>query len=100
MPFRASTDPRPTIAIADASTPPPSAAEPLYDVPGSSIRHVLITAPVVLGRSPPLYFSRGEKSEFYSAALEDEERALGLGKAGMGMAVGGKAGGSKGGRMP
>jgi hypothetical protein len=64
-----------------------STSDALYDVPGSSIRHVLVTRNVVLGREPALYFSRGERSEFFAAALEDEEQALGLGKAGTGMAV-------------
>ncbi|ORZ00520.1 P-loop containing nucleoside triphosphate hydrolase protein [Syncephalastrum racemosum] len=32
----------------------------MYDAPGSSIRHVLINEDVALGKSKPLYFSRGQ----------------------------------------
>ncbi|EJD53726.1 ClpX, ATPase regulatory subunit [Auricularia subglabra TFB-10046 SS5] len=50
--------------------------ESMYEVPGSSIRHVLITEDVVCGRSKALYWSRGEAATFWNAwAAEEESRA-------------------------
>ncbi|KZW04089.1 ClpX, ATPase regulatory subunit [Exidia glandulosa HHB12029] len=49
--------------------------ESMYEVPGSSIRHVLITEDVVRGRSKALYWSRGDAAAFWNAwAAEEESR--------------------------
>ncbi|EPQ59931.1 hypothetical protein GLOTRDRAFT_125686 [Gloeophyllum trabeum ATCC 11539] len=48
--------------------------EPMYEVPGSNIRHVLITDPVVRGETSPLYWRWGEGAEFWSAWAEEETR--------------------------
>jgi len=53
--------------------------EPMYDVPGSDIRHILITPAVVRGRAPPGYWKQGEDSalDFWEAwgAAEREDKA-------------------------
>jgi len=38
--------------------------EPMYEVPGSDIFHVLITADVVKGTSPPAYWKKGKAVHF------------------------------------
>ncbi|KZT53862.1 ClpX, ATPase regulatory subunit [Calocera cornea HHB12733] len=55
--------------------------EPMYDVPGSSIRYVLITAEVVRGARAAFYWSRGEGNLFWNAlAVEENKWAQGKGK--------------------
>jgi len=44
----------------------------MYEVPGSSIRHVLINDAVVRGEQPALYWSRGEGAQFWTAWAEEE----------------------------
>lgn len=46
--------------------------EPMYEVPGSNIRHVLINDGVVRGEQPALYWSRGEGAQFWTAWAEEE----------------------------
>ncbi|KAH7930023.1 ClpX, ATPase regulatory subunit [Leucogyrophana mollusca] len=46
--------------------------EPMYEVPGSSIRYVLITEDVVLGKQPALYWTRGDGAAFWTAWAEEE----------------------------
>jgi len=46
--------------------------EPMYEVPGSNIRHVLINDSVVRGEQPALYWSRGEGAQFWTAWAEEE----------------------------
>ncbi|KIL68287.1 hypothetical protein M378DRAFT_121634 [Amanita muscaria Koide BX008] len=41
--------------------------EPMYEVPGSDIKHVLITADVIRGEAPPGYWRRGEGVAFFEA---------------------------------
>jgi len=41
--------------------------EPMYEVPGSDIKHVLITAEVVRGEASPGYWRRGEGVAFFEA---------------------------------
>jgi len=45
--------------------------EPMYEVPGSDIRYVLITDAVVRGEQTALYWSRGEGVQFWSAWAKD-----------------------------
>jgi len=47
---------------------------PMYEVPGSTTRHVLITDAVVRGEGPPLYWSKGHAPEFWAAWAAEEER--------------------------
>ncbi|KAH9973023.1 P-loop containing nucleoside triphosphate hydrolase protein [Lactifluus volemus] len=46
--------------------------EPMYEVPGSNIRHVLIDKTVVRGESSALYWSKGEGAAFWTAWTEAE----------------------------
>ncbi|KAF7971778.1 hypothetical protein HWV62_19965 [Athelia sp. TMB] len=46
--------------------------EPMYEVPGSNVRHVLITDGVVRGETRALYWSRGEGAQFWAAWAEEE----------------------------
>ncbi|KAI0306912.1 P-loop containing nucleoside triphosphate hydrolase protein [Multifurca ochricompacta] len=46
--------------------------EPMYEVPGSNIRHVLIDKTVVRGERPALYWSKGEGAAFWTAWTEAE----------------------------
>lgn len=41
--------------------------EPMYEVPGSTVRYVLIDEDVVLGRKQATYWSRGEGPTFWAA---------------------------------
>ncbi|KAF8351148.1 P-loop containing nucleoside triphosphate hydrolase protein [Amanita rubescens] len=41
--------------------------EPMYEAPGSDIKHVLITDQVVRGEAPPGYWRRGEGVAFFEA---------------------------------
>ncbi|KIP01737.1 hypothetical protein PHLGIDRAFT_131131 [Phlebiopsis gigantea 11061_1 CR5-6] len=50
--------------------------EPMYEVPGSNIRHVLITERVVQGLDRPLYWAKGEGTAFWAAWAAEEERHL------------------------
>jgi len=47
----------------------------MYEVPGSSVRHVLINKAVAQGREHALYWSRGEAAKFW-AKWADEEDAM------------------------
>ncbi|KAF8315875.1 P-loop containing nucleoside triphosphate hydrolase protein [Clavulina sp. PMI_390] len=51
--------------------------EAMYDVPGSSVRYVLVDHEVVQGLKPAMYFSRGEGGAFYSALAAAEEEVFG-----------------------
>ena len=42
--------------------------DPMFEIPGSSVRYCLITASVVRGQEPTGYFSRGQKHLFVQAA--------------------------------
>lgn len=46
--------------------------EPMYEVPGSEIRHVLVTAEVVRGEKPPQYWKKGEGVAFWEAWATEE----------------------------
>ncbi|KAG5646459.1 hypothetical protein DXG03_003509 [Asterophora parasitica] len=46
--------------------------EPMYEVPGSEIRHVLITAAVVRGEKPPGYWKKDEGAVFWEAWAKEE----------------------------
>ncbi|KAG6841313.1 hypothetical protein C0991_012312 [Blastosporella zonata] len=48
--------------------------EPMYEVPGSSIRHVLITAEVVRGEASPGYWTKGAGVAFWEAWAREEDR--------------------------
>ncbi|KAH9981849.1 ClpX ATPase regulatory subunit [Russula compacta] len=48
--------------------------EPMYEVPGSNIRHVLVDKTVVRGERPALYWSKGEGATFWTAWTETEAR--------------------------
>ncbi|KAF8331878.1 P-loop containing nucleoside triphosphate hydrolase protein [Cantharellus anzutake] len=47
--------------------------ESMYDVPGSSVRYVLVDLATVKGERPASYWSRGEGGAFYSALASEEE---------------------------
>ncbi|KAG1874686.1 P-loop containing nucleoside triphosphate hydrolase protein [Suillus subalutaceus] len=47
----------------------------MYEVPGSNVRYVLITGDMVLGKSPALYWMRGDGSAFWAAWADEEQRA-------------------------
>ncbi|GJE84047.1 ClpX ATPase regulatory subunit [Phanerochaete sordida] len=53
--------------------------QPMYEVPGSNIRHVLITERVVRGEDPPQYWGKGEGPALWQAWAEEEERRPGRG---------------------
>lgn len=53
--------------------------EPMYEVPGSNIRHVLITERVVQGLEKPLYWGKGEGPALWAAWAEEEEKRPGRG---------------------
>jgi len=46
--------------------------DPMYEVPGSEIRHVLITRAVAEGRIPPLMWPQGEGAAAWNAFAEEE----------------------------
>ncbi|KAH9938610.1 P-loop containing nucleoside triphosphate hydrolase protein [Fomitopsis serialis] len=48
--------------------------EPMYEAPGSSIRHVLIGGAVARGEQPPQYWSKGEATAFWAAWATEEEQ--------------------------
>jgi len=48
--------------------------EPMYEVPGSHIRHVLIDKTVVRGERTALYWSKGEATAFWTEWTEAEAR--------------------------
>lgn len=47
----------------------------MYEVPGSNVRYVLITGDTVLGKSPALYWMRGDGPAFWAAWADEEQRA-------------------------
>jgi len=51
--------------------------QPMYEVPGSSIRHVLITERVVQGLEAPGYWCKGDGASFWTAWAEEEEKRPG-----------------------
>ncbi|KAG6334379.1 hypothetical protein ID866_4700 [Astraeus odoratus] len=48
--------------------------EPMYEVPGSNVRYVLIDEDVVLGEKPAMYWSKGEGTAFRAAWTNEERR--------------------------
>ncbi|RXW21166.1 hypothetical protein EST38_g4686 [Candolleomyces aberdarensis] len=52
--------------------------EPMYEVPGSKIRHVLITEDVVKGTAPPGYWTEGNGVAFWEAWANAEHKYKGL----------------------
>ncbi|KZT12758.1 ClpX ATPase regulatory subunit [Laetiporus sulphureus 93-53] len=48
--------------------------EPMYEAPGSAIRHILISEAVAQGEQPPQYWSKGDASAFWAAWAKEEER--------------------------
>lgn len=46
--------------------------EPMYEVPGSDVLHVLITADVVNGITPAGYWKRGQAAQFWEAWATEE----------------------------
>ncbi|KAI9680335.1 MAG: hypothetical protein M1829_001221 [Trizodia sp. TS-e1964] len=51
-------------------------SEAMFEAPGSSIKHILITEAVAQRKSPPLYFARGQQHLFHSKIAAEEERWL------------------------
>ncbi|EMD40691.1 hypothetical protein CERSUDRAFT_80336 [Gelatoporia subvermispora B] len=49
--------------------------DPMYETPGSSVRHILINAAVVRGEQHALYWNYGEGQQFWDAWAEEEERS-------------------------
>ncbi|KAJ8592142.1 ClpX, ATPase regulatory subunit [Rhizopogon salebrosus TDB-379] len=50
--------------------------DPMYEVPSKNVRYVLITEDVVLGKSPALYWMRGDGSAFWAAWADEEQREI------------------------
>ncbi|KAH9936937.1 P-loop containing nucleoside triphosphate hydrolase protein [Amylocystis lapponica] len=48
--------------------------DPMYEAPGSAIRHVLITGAVARGERPAMYWAKGEAPVFWAAWAEEEEK--------------------------
>ncbi|ODO05093.1 ATP-dependent Clp protease ATP-binding subunit ClpX [Cryptococcus wingfieldii CBS 7118] len=48
----------------------------MFEVPGSSVRYCLITAAVIRGEEQAFYFSRGQKTAFYSAIEAEDGPAI------------------------
>jgi len=46
--------------------------EPMYEVPGSDVLHVLITADTVNGVTPAGYWKRGQAVQFWEAWATEE----------------------------
>ncbi|KAH7916125.1 P-loop containing nucleoside triphosphate hydrolase protein [Hygrophoropsis aurantiaca] len=46
--------------------------EPMYEVPGSNIKYVLINEDVVLGKQSALYWTRGDGAAFWTTWAEEE----------------------------
>lgn len=52
-------------------------SDAMFESPGSSIKHVLVTESVAQRKQPPLYFARGQQHKFHSMiAAEEEEWAV------------------------
>ncbi|EPS93553.1 ClpX ATPase regulatory subunit [Fomitopsis schrenkii] len=51
--------------------------EPMYEAPGSTIRHVLVNGAVIRGEAPPQYWTKGEAHAFWAAWAAEEERYSG-----------------------
>ncbi|KAH8145772.1 uncharacterized protein LAJ45_10249 [Morchella importuna] len=52
-------------------------SDAMFESPGSSIKHVLLTESVAQRKQPPLYFARGQQHKFHSMiAAEEEEWAV------------------------
>ncbi|KAL0949889.1 hypothetical protein HGRIS_009919 [Hohenbuehelia grisea] len=51
--------------------------EPMYEVPGSDIRHILIKDTTVRGEEGPLYWTKGEGAVFWAAWAEEESMIKG-----------------------
>jgi len=51
---------------------------PQFDVPGGSVRYILITEDVVNGKIPPLYFGRDGKEQFHETIMREEDAFLKL----------------------
>ncbi|KAH7887973.1 P-loop containing nucleoside triphosphate hydrolase protein [Phlebopus sp. FC_14] len=47
--------------------------EPMYEVPGSSVRYVLIDEDVVLGKRQAMYWTKGEGTGFWAAWANEEQ---------------------------
>ncbi|KAF7790843.1 hypothetical protein EIP86_001800 [Pleurotus ostreatoroseus] len=52
----------------------------MYEVPGSDIRHILVTAESVKGTEKPLYWMNGDPAEFWALWAKGEEEYHGKGK--------------------
>jgi ATP-dependent Clp protease ATP-binding subunit ClpX len=48
-------------------------SDAMFESPGSSIKHVLVTEAVAKRESPPMYFSRGQQYVFHSCIAQEEE---------------------------
>ncbi|KAJ2802127.1 ATP-binding protein [Coemansia helicoidea] len=49
--------------------------EPMYDCPGTSVRHIVVDSEVAAFKKRPLYFSRVQESDVEAAVWSDEHRA-------------------------
>ncbi|KAI9574898.1 P-loop containing nucleoside triphosphate hydrolase protein [Boletus coccyginus] len=47
--------------------------EPMYEIPGSTVRYVLVNEEVVLGKKQAMYWSRGEGPAFWAAWANEEQ---------------------------
>lgn len=48
--------------------------DPMYEAPGSSVKHVLITRTVACGERSAMYWGKGEAPAFWAAWAEEEEK--------------------------
>ncbi|KAJ3550643.1 hypothetical protein NM688_g5029 [Phlebia brevispora] len=54
--------------------------EPMYEAPGSDVRHILVTAEAVKGTEKPLYWNKGSAAEFWGVWAAGEEKYHGKSK--------------------
>lgn len=47
--------------------------ESMFETPGSSVKHILITEEVAKKKAAPIYLSRGQQSKFHSMIAREEE---------------------------
>ncbi|MDI1489242.1 MAG: ATP-binding protein [Ramalina farinacea] len=47
--------------------------EGMFEAPGSSIKHILITEAVARRRAPPIYLARGQQGKFHALIAAEEE---------------------------
>lgn len=49
-------------------------SESMFEVPGSSVKYVLVTEDVILRKSAPIHLGRGQRQLFENLLSQEEER--------------------------